>query len=104
MAKFNAGESGNKNGRPKGSGRNAECVAWAGAYGIPFLIRIAEGKEKEADARGKLRKLSLSKRMDATIFLIDQGIGRASQRHEVSGDERPVRFVFGPGSEDSPSD
>ena len=101
---FKKGESGNRKGRPPGSGRNQICRDWAENYGIAFMIRIAEGKENDLTVTGKKVKVRLSQRQEAAEYLIDQGIGRAPQRHEVSGGERPVRFVFGPGSDEPASE
>ena len=84
---FKKGQSGNPKGRRKGSGRNAQAKEWAEKYGIAFLIRIAEGKELDINMFGKPCKVGLSKRKEAAEYLIDQGIGRAPQRHEVSGED-----------------
>jgi hypothetical protein len=92
-------QKGNKlgKGRPKGSGRNAQAKEWAEQYGIPFLIRIAEGKETDVNMFGKPVKVSLSKRKEAAEYLIDQGIGRAPQRHEVGGEGGgPIKIMFVP--------
>ena len=74
-------------GRKKGSGRNALAKEWAESYGIPFLIRIAEGKELDVSMFGKPCRVGLTKRKEAAEYLIDQGIGRAPQRHEVTGED-----------------
>ena len=84
---FKKGASGNPKGRKKGSGRNAQAKEWAETYGIAFLIRIAEGKEKDINMFGKPVKVGLTKRKEAAEYLIDQGIGRAPQRHEVAGED-----------------
>ena len=94
MAKFKKGGKAGP-GRPKGSCRNAQAKEWAETEGIPFLIRVAQGKEKNAGKDGKLRKVGLYTRVEVAEYLIDQGIGRAPQRHEVSGqDGEPVRLFF----------
>lgn len=92
-------QKGNKlsKGRPKGSGRNSQAREWAESYGIPFLMRIAEGKEKDVNMFGKPCNVSLAKRKEAAEYLIDQGLGRAPQRHEIDGGNGgPITVQFVP--------
>ena len=94
---FKKGNRANPKGRPKGSGRNSMCKEWAESYGIPFLIRIAEGKETDISIFGKPCKVGLTKRKEVAEYLIDQGIGRAPQRHEVTGDDGgAIKITFVP--------
>lgn len=83
-------------GRPKGSGYNAEARKFAEEYGIPFLIRVAQGKEKDVNMFGKPCDPTLSKRVDAAKYLIDHGIGKAAQNVKVGPDDEsnvPMRFT-----------
>ena len=78
-------------GRPKGSGRNQKCRAWAETYGVDFLIRVAEGKEKFdfVTEQGKRLKVPASERtrIDAAKYVIDHGLGKAPQAVEHSGED-----------------
>lgn len=83
MALFKKGESGNKAGRPAGSGRNKFCEKWAEKKGLPYLARLAEGFEKEPDGREVGHKL----RASVAEWLSEQGIGKAPQRLILAGDK-----------------
>jgi len=113
VAKFQKGHSGNLAGRPPGSGRNEKCRLWAERYGIAFLMRVASGKECEtvvipARARkdGKVgqpktvkRPINMELRVRAAQDLLDRGLGRAPQTHDVKGDALPVWFTLDTGGD-----
>lgn len=81
-------------GRPKGSGRIPRCAEWADKYGIEFLERVAEGKEKDIGPWGKIVPAGLSIRVDCARYLIDQGKGKAPIGLEVTGNGKSVGAYF----------
>lgn len=91
---YKKGESGNPKGRTPGSGRNQFCKKWAEKKGLPFLARVAEGKEKDVDGFGKPCPVKMAVRTQVAEWLADQGLGRAPQRHEITGgDGAPLNMA-----------
>lgn len=81
-------------GRPKGSGFDVRCKAWAEKYGIPFLERVAQGKEKDVGQFGRPVKVSLSLRIGVTQYLVNRGMGCPRQAVDVtSGGESVADFI-----------
>ena len=71
-------------GRTRGSGRDQLLEDWVTKKGLPFLKRVAEGKEPDADLRS---------RVDAAKYLIDRARGKAPQAVEHSGtDGEPLEI------------
>lgn len=95
-------------GRPKGSGRNQKCKEWAEKVGLDFLMRVAEGKEKEpfVTDEGKVIKVPMSSkvRITAATYLIDHGLGKAPQAVEHSGEGGgDIVIKFTPFTEPTPA-
>lgn len=102
MAKFQPGQTGNPNGRPrnadKHAGAIAEGVQWI-ADKLPLLLEkqweLAMGVEvKEVDKRGKERIYTTIPDRAAGQYLIDRVMGKPTERQELSGpDGNPIELT-----------
>ena len=97
-----------KGGVKKGFVRNKQAKLWAEKKGIPFLIRVAEGKEREECERQMIDRktkavtiikysqpIAMAERISAAQYIVDQGIGKAPATHNLEGqDGGPLQVTF----------